>query len=85
MHVTASFLCQVHRWLIICPGQLVLVSCEHVTLTPVLAVILLSGPFDTVVANVDAMARQSAYELFADPVVERKKCLSHRLVSNNNK
>lgn len=46
-------------------------------LLPVVAVMLLTGPFDTVVANLDAMARQSEYELFADSVAETKQYLSH--------
>jgi hypothetical protein len=52
-------------------------------LLPVVVVMLLTGPFDTVVANLDAMARQSEYELFADSVAERKQYLDHPLVLNN--
>jgi hypothetical protein len=61
MHVTANFRCQVHTPLIMEPGHEVLASSEHVTLTPVVAVILATGPFETVVANFDATERHCRY------------------------
>ena len=73
MQVTANFRCQVHRPLIIEPGQLVLVNCEHVTVTPVVAVMFATGPLETVVANFAAMVWHVLYA--------RKKCqVKHRSV-----
>lgn len=40
------------------PGHATPVNEEHVTLTPVVAVIFVTGPLDTVVENFEASARQ---------------------------
>ncbi len=69
MHVTANFRYQVHIPLTVEPGHEVPVNSEHVTRTPVVAVILATGPFETVVANFDATERHFKYS----------KNINHRL------
>jgi len=61
MHVTANFRYQVHIPLTMEPGHALPVNSEHVTMTPVVAVILVTGPFETVVANFDATERHFKY------------------------
>jgi hypothetical protein len=60
IHVTANFRCHVQTPFIIEPGQALDVNCEHVTLTPVVAVMFATGPFDTVVANFAAILKHVA-------------------------
>jgi hypothetical protein len=61
MQVTTNFRCQVHTPLTMVPGHEYWLNCEHDTVTPVVAVILATGPFEDVVENLDATVRHFEY------------------------
>jgi hypothetical protein len=61
MHVTANFRCQIHTPLTKEPGHEVLDSSAHDTLIPVVAIILATGPLETVVANFAAINKHFVY------------------------